>query len=71
MRLRRRARPLLCPSCGSPFLWAQVGLVRKPNHVPVITAIHGELTCAACNEAIDYFKLLEASNGKPRHLGKG
>jgi hypothetical protein len=61
MRLWRRAQRLLCPVCSSPFLWAQVGLTRKRNHVPVITSIHGQLICAACNEPIDYFQFLTSS----------
>jgi hypothetical protein len=57
---RRRAQHFLCPACGSPFLWAQVSLVRKPGRTPVITAMAGELFCAACNRNTGYCEFLEA-----------
>jgi hypothetical protein len=55
-----RAMQFLCPRCGSPFLWAQVGLTRKRNRMPKITSIHGLLICASCDQEIGYSDFLEA-----------
>jgi hypothetical protein len=63
--LSRPAVRLLCPGCGSPFLWAQVGLTRKRNRLPVITAIHGELRCANCSREIGYSEFLVRKEGTP------
>lgn len=61
--LRRPAVRLLCPGCGSPFLWVQAGLTRKRNRLPVITALHGGLLCASCDREISYGEFLTPSKG--------
>lgn len=59
-RRRHKSIRFLCPGCRSPFLWAQVGLVRGRNALPDITAIHGLLICAHCQRHIDYNEFLDA-----------
>jgi hypothetical protein len=62
-RLRRRPFRFLCPFCGGAFFWVKVALVRRPNSVPVITALRGDLECGECGLVTGYDDFVKQQRG--------